>query len=644
MISYEFDLQVTPGAMPPILKMAQYDSGRWYTANLKNGATAFQPQQGTEAKIKGLNAAGVAWEQEATLSSSSVTFNPSGAATDQFGVMPVQLELARGDDVISTLLIIFDIQKAGYTNEEAVRSPEFQSAMDEAVATRIPASSFRVNITYSGGAYHSDKTAAQIVAAAAEGCLVYANTPDGTAYYSGDGETAAFQVIDTSGGSSCLCEYSVTASSVTRSARLLYEKPTGGVPKTDLAQDVQTALDAVSVVYHTITNLQADVTPGIIYTALVTNQKPIWYALTDAVTKIVYTLQKRPDNSSEAIFVGWDAANNAISLCTMNSTGGVSYASIPAGGGGGDTAKKAAGIYYATVGSSSTSTAFVASITGITELVDGVCVMLKNNKVNSASGCTLNVNSLGAKPIYSSLAASTAVGTTFKNGYTMLFVYDSTRVSGGCWVMYYGYDSNTTYNNVALGHGHATCSTAEATTAKTASLSNYALTTGGNVTIKFTNAVPASATLNINSKGAKAIYYRGAAITAGVIKAGDIALFRYDGSYYHLIAIDRAAIPSRVINTLVAIESSGTYTGSGANFTFNSLDDIIALANNGEQFQLAISNTGDVYPLIHVQGAASTARLYFGGLTWGNGMTRPQVDVFELDSAGVITNVSSVNL
>jgi hypothetical protein len=64
------------------------------------------------------------------------------------------------------------------------------------------------------------------------------------------------------------------------------------------------------------------------------------------------------------------------------------------------------------------------------------------------------------------------------------------------------------------------------------------LSTGGIVAVKFTNAVPASATLNINSKGAKAIYHKGAAIKAGVIKAGDTATFIYS-SQYHLLSVDR---------------------------------------------------------------------------------------------------------
>lgn len=94
--------------------------------------------------------------------------------------------------------------------------------------------------------------------------------------------------------------------------------------------------------------------------------------------------------------------------------------------------------------------------------------------------------------------------------------------------------------NTALGDGFATCSTAAATAAKTAALTGYTLTIGGRVSVRFANDVPANATLNINSKGAKAIYKNGAAVTAGMIVAGDICTFVYDGSFYQLVAIDRS--------------------------------------------------------------------------------------------------------
>ena len=41
------------------------------------------------------------------------------------------------------------------------------------------------------------------------------------------------------------------------------------------------------------------------------------------------------------------------------------------------------------------------------------------------------------------MAAATRDTTLFNKDYTFFFVYDSTRVTGGCWICYRGYDSNT---------------------------------------------------------------------------------------------------------------------------------------------------------------------------------------------------------
>lgn len=240
------------------------------------------------------------------------------------------------------------------------------------------------------------------------------------------------------------------------------------------------------------------------------------------------------------------------------------YASSQSVGGPAD---KTVSIPMGAVDSTSTNTAFTASVTGITELRDGVLVWLTNGVVTSAAGCTIDINGLGAKPIYNSIAAATATTTTFNINYTMLFIYNSTRVTGGCWDMVYGYDSNTTYTPVKLGFGYATCSTAAATAAKTASLSSYTLTANGLVAVKFSNDVPASATLNINSKGAKAIYYKDAAITAGVIKGGDTALFVYS-TYYRLLAIDRwgtdiSSILTALDGKQAKITDSGILKGDG---------------------------------------------------------------------------------
>ena len=297
--------------------------------------------------------------------------------------------------------------------------------------------------------------------------------------------------------------------------------------------------------------------------------------MADPITQPVNTL---PTDASpveqDTVLAVKDADGSLVrvALSYIKSLFNIPSAGVPSGGTVGQMLVKSSGtdydagwssnayrtvsIPYGVLDGTSTSTAMTATVDGITELRDGVCMWLKNGTVTSASGVKLNINSLGAKPIYSSMSASSAVTTTFANGYTMLFVYDSTRVSDGCWVMSYGYYTNTTYSPPKLGFGYGTCSTAAATVAKTSSITNYALTTGGYVTIKFENDVPASATLNITSKGAKPIWYHGAAITAGIIKAGDYATFVYSGSYYHLVSIDR--IPTAAdVGAVAADQGSG---------------------------------------------------------------------------------------
>lgn len=128
-------------------------------------------------------------------------------------------------------------------------------------------------------------------------------------------------------------------------------------------------------------------------------------------------------------------------------------------------------------------------------------------------------------------------------------------------------DSNTTYTNADLGQGYGTCATAAATTAKDATLSGYKLVTGGLVAIHFTNAVPPSATLNINSTGAKSIYYKGAAIVDGIICAGEVGLFAYDGSKYNLLSVDR----NRFYSSLVPYGTQITAT-EGAPVDLNSVE------------------------------------------------------------------------
>lgn len=136
-------------------------------------------------------------------------------------------------------------------------------------------------------------------------------------------------------------------------------------------------------------------------------------------------------------------------------------------------------------------------------------------------------------------------------------------VSKGLW------SPNNTYNNASMGQGYGTCSTAEATAAKVVTLANYVLATGGVVAVKFTYGLCASATLNINGKGAKNVFINGAAVTsttAKMVKAGDIAYFIYDGTQYQFLGTDRMEKDS-----VTGFSDSGT-AGTNAKLTYTKGD------------------------------------------------------------------------
>lgn len=232
--------------------------------------------------------------------------------------------------------------------------------------------------------------------------------------------------------------------------------------------------------------------------------------------------------------------------------------------------------YYGVCSTAAETVAKTVQIDGF-KLVEGARVTIKFTNANSIASPTLNVSGTGAYPMYRYGTTTLSTGTTTTGwvaGAIQVFTFDGTG-----WIR--DYWNNTTYSNASLGQGYATCSTAAATTAKTASLSSYALTTGGIVAVKFTHDVPANATLNINSKGAKAIYHRGAKITAGVIKAGDIATFIYS-SYYHLISIDRPQAEKSTTATATLSASSwsnGSYTLSVTGVTTTSNQEILPALN-----------------------------------------------------------------
>ena len=212
-------------------------------------------------------------------------------------------------------------------------------------------------------------------------------------------------------------------------------------------------------------------------------------------------------------------------------------------------------------GTCSTAAATAAKVINLTnnpnwKLETGALLAIKFTATNTADNPTFNVNGTGAKPIWYG-TSQISTGSKSYAGYAgryCEYIYDGTQYVFVGW----SYDTNSTYTNTTLGQIYGTCPTAGSTLAKTVSFSSFKLTTGGIVSIKFTNAVPAGATLNINSTGAKAIYYKGAAIIDGIIGAGETATMQYNGTYFHVLSVDRSRFQTSLVPYGVSIEASET--------------------------------------------------------------------------------------
>lgn len=121
----------------------------------------------------------------------------------------------------------------------------------------------------------------------------------------------------------------------------------------------------------------------------------------------------------------------------------------------------------------------------------------------------------------------------------------------------YSYVDGVGFNNGTTINHYTTCSTSASTTAKTASKANFQLSTGAEIIVKFTYTNTASnPTLNINSTGAKSIYYNGTNIPASALSANRVYKFVYDGSYYQLVGTLGVTKTSELTNDAGFLTSS----------------------------------------------------------------------------------------
>ena len=198
------------------------------------------------------------------------------------------------------------------------------------------------------------------------------------------------------------------------------------------------------------------------------------------------------------------------------------------------------------------------------------------------------------------IGSNTTTTSTPNAGGTFTAIDSITKDSNG-HVTAYRTKTITMPTNAKQGMGFGTCGTASSTSTKTVSCSNFALQAGGIIAIRFTYAVTSSMTLNVNATGAKTAYISGGTtFTPGVIKAGDIATFVYNGSYYFLMSVSTASktYTANVSTTWTGTEAPYRQTISVVGMTSNDnpIVDVVP-STTYETAKTQISEYGKIYKI-----------------------------------------------
>ena len=265
--------------------------------------------------------------------------------------------------------------------------------------------------------------------------------------------------------------------------------------------------------------------------------------------------------------------------------------------------------------------------------------------------------------------------THFGSGQVIAFIFDAdgstasmtpvngadsvngSTITGGCWRVLNMYDSNTDVRPSAY------CDTAAATAAKAASCTNYNLLDKSylHVTMVYANTSASAITLNVNGKGAKAIYINGAASSASnytlpagtylVYYASNIYYFRTDGKITGDITGNAAtvngltvqtAVPANAVFTDTKYNFGGTtfYSGNGSNAEHNAnsiqYNGVYYYSSNGPSTaQGASTADGALYAEAHsTTWVGQIAQDYRNGNLWVRGKNNGTLQYWK----GIVTD------
>lgn len=102
-ITEPYALDMTPGAIPAVVHLSQYDSGaRELKFILYAGSRPYTPQAGSTVTIRGGKPDGTIYEYACTVSGNAATFTPTAQMTAVKGFHDAEIRIYNGSDIIGS--------------------------------------------------------------------------------------------------------------------------------------------------------------------------------------------------------------------------------------------------------------------------------------------------------------------------------------------------------------------------------------------------------------------------------------------------------------------------------------------------------------------------------------------------------------
>ena len=305
-----------------------------------------------------------------------------------------------------------------------------------------------------------------------------------------------------------------------------YQKPSGGIPSTDLTAELQAAL--ASFITKTVNDLTNYYLKSDTYTKAEVQQ------LVDAVKQFTYvSVAELPTASADTMNKIYLVPTTnpqqqnvkdeyiTISL-TAQGTTTYSWEQI------GSTTIDLSGYYTALQTDAAISSALSTALAdySTTSAMNTAISTALNNYYTKTETNTELTKKTDKLPM-------TGAGAATENNFVSIDANGNIKDSGKN-----ASDFQLKVTDCAmLGGGYAVCSTGAATAAKAVSISNFVLMKGGVIGIRFQNGISINgATLNVSSTGDKPIILDGVALQANVIKENSTVSLQYDGTNWQVLS------------------------------------------------------------------------------------------------------------